>query len=385
MLRNLVLGAFVSSMVAAPSAGMAADGPVLLGAVFNLSGPQAAFDAPSRRGAELAVAEANGHGGVLGRQVELVVADPESRLEQVAGRTGALIDGHPSISALLGLSDTDMVLQAAPVAARRQLVFVTSGATSPKLPAEIPDYLFLACFGDNVQAAAAAEYAYHDLGARTAAVLYNSAVTYTTLLQGYFRKRFEELGGRVTAVQSYPDAAGQGAALSALGKADVVFLSAQEPAEAAAGVAKLRQAGVDAPILGGDGFDSEDEWSKHPALGNVYFTTHAYLGPDNPDPVVKAFDDAYRRAYDGQAPDGFAALGYDAVGVLLAAIEAGGSAEPAAVLASLATLGRYRGITGTISYEGGSRIPRKSVTILKVSGGKLGFVEQAVPARVPAP
>jgi branched-chain amino acid transport system substrate-binding protein len=185
---------------------VAADGPVLLGAVYNLSGPQAAFDEPSARGAELAAARANAAGGVLGRQVKLVIADPGGSLDRVAAVTGELIDAHPSIAAVLGLSDTDMVLAAAPVAAGRQRLFMTAGATSPKLPAQVPEHLFLACFGDNVQAAAAAEFAYHDLAARTASIIYNAATTYTTLLQAYYRARFEELGGRIVATRNYGDA-----------------------------------------------------------------------------------------------------------------------------------------------------------------------------------
>jgi ABC-type branched-subunit amino acid transport system substrate-binding protein len=85
------------------------------------------------------------------------------------------------------------------------------------------------------------------------------------------------------------------------------------------GRARLCQAGIAVPIMGGGGFDAEDERSKHQDPGDVYFTTHAWLAPDNPDPVVRAFDEAYRRAHGGRAPDGFAALGYDAAGVLLAA------------------------------------------------------------------
>lgn len=385
MFWRIVGACFTFGMLVTSSAVMAADGRILLGAVYNLSGPQAAFDQPSSRGAELALARANAEGGVLGRKVELVIADPESSLERAAAATSELIEAHPSVSALLGLSDTDMVLAAAPVAADHRLVFVTSGATSPKLTAQVPKHLLLACFGDNVQAAAAAEYAYHDLAARTVSILYNSATTYTTLLQEYFRARFEELGGKVVAARSYGATADQDTALAGFPAADVVFLSAQQPAEAAAGIAGLRQAGIEVPILGGDGFDSEDEWSKHPDLSDVYFTTHVWLAPDNPDPVVGAFDDAYRRAYGRRAPDGFAALGYDAVGVLLAAIEAGGSAEPDHVLATLAQLEDYRGVTGTISYEGDSRIPKKSVTIIEVRSGTTAFVKQLMPERVPAP
>jgi branched-chain amino acid transport system substrate-binding protein len=385
MLRKLTNTCFTCVILVTLMSGKPAAARILLGAVYNLSGSQSAFDQPSFRGARLAVEQANARGGILGQQVELVLADPASSLAGATEKTRQLVEAHGSMSAVLGFSDSDMVLAAAPVVAARQLVFMTSGATSPKLTTQVPDYLFLACFGDNVQAAAAAEYAYHDLAARTVAILYNAAKTYTTLLQGYFRTRFEELGGKVVAVESYETTADQPRALAGLAKADLVFLSAEAPAEAAAGATKLRQAGIDVPILGGDGFDVEGEWAKHPALREVYFTTHAYLAPDNPDSVVRAFDAAYRRAYGGGAPDSFAALGYDAVGVLLAAVEAGRSAEPARVLASLSHLQGYRGVTGTISYAGGHRIPRKSVTILAVRGGKLTFVKQAVPVRVPAP
>jgi len=54
---------------------------------------------------------------------------------------------------MMGLSDTDMVLAAAPLAEEAGIPFVTSGATSPRL-AEMYEVLFLACFGDNVQAEA---------------------------------------------------------------------------------------------------------------------------------------------------------------------------------------------------------------------------------------
>ena len=384
MLRRLWVAGVWGVALAAPVGSEAADDPVQLGAVYNLSGDWSAFDRPAARGAELAVARANAAGGVLGQTVELVIADPEGRPDQVAERTRELVDAHPALSAVLGLSDTDMVLAAAPVAAEHRLLFVTSGATSPKLPAQVPQYLFLACFGDNVQAAAAAEFAYNRLGARTVSIVYNSGQTYTTLLQEYFRTRFEELGGEVVAVASYPTTAEQKAALAEVAEADVVFLSAEQPAEAAAGVIGLRAAGIDVPILGGDGFDAAPEWSKDAAVADVYFTTHAYLSPDHPDAVVRAFDEAYRRAF-GRAPSGFAALGYDAVGVVLAAIKAGGSAAPEQVRAALLELAGYRGVTGTISYQGGSRIPKKSVTILEVRGGKLAFVEQVMPERVPAP
>lgn len=377
-------------LVLLAATGARADDAIKLGAVFNLSGSQAAFDAPSLRAAELAVSAANAARGTDQAEVELVVADPAGVVDQAASSTAAMLDENSSIAAVLGLSDTDMVLSAAPVAAARGLVFLTSGATSPKLPGEVPTFLFLACFGDNVQAAAAAEFVHADLGARTAAIVYNESTSYTTLLQGYFHSRFEQLGGEIVDVRSYAATADQAAAIDGLPDADVVFLSSQVPEETAAGVTALRAAGFTGPIIGGDGYDGQAVWATHPELGDVYFTTHVYLGDDNPDPRVIAFAKAYSMAYDGAEPDGFAALAYDAVGLLLAAIDAAdideaASATPEEFRLALANLTDYRGVTGTISYENGSRIPRKSVTIIEIRDGAYNLVKEVLPAEVPAP
>lgn len=376
----LFLFAAVTSLVGCAGG---ADGPVVLGAVYNLSGPLADLDIPSLRGARLAVAEANRAGGVLGRSIELVVADGKNRPETVGARTVELLEKTPSVVALMGLSDTDMVLAAAPVAARNRRLFLTSGATSPRLPAEVPDYLFLACFGDNVQAAAAAEWAYRDLAARTVSVLFNATMTYTRLLHAYFQTRFTQLGGRIVSVESYtPD--GVGDAVGRLRQADVVYLAAG-PEDAPVAARSLRRAGVAAPILGGDGFDSGDLWRRYPDVGKVYFTTHADLDADNTDPAARAFRKAYREAYGEAVPNAFAALGYDTARLMLAAITAAGNTDPASVRAALAATSDFEGVTGTISYAGGGTIPRKSVSIVRIDRGRRAFVRQVIPEVIPPP
>lgn len=358
-------------------------GPVVVGAVYDLTGSQASLDGPSARGARLAAEQVNRDGGVLGRPVDLIVVDGETEPDVLRTRTAELLREHPTIAGLLGLSDTDMVRAAAPVAARAERVFLTSGATSPVLPAQIPEWLFLACFGDNVQAAAAAEWVVEARGARTAAIAFSTADDYTRLLQGFFRKRFEELGGRVVSVVGYDPVTVDATTLAALAPADVIFLAAQ-PDDAVAVTALLRGTGVATPVLGGDAFDS-NAWAAHPELGDVFFTTHAYLGADSTDARVLAFRALYLGSYPDSEPDAFTALGYDATQLMLSAIERAGSDDPKDVRAALAATRDFPGVTGTISYAPGDRVPRKSVTILSVAGGQRRFVTEIVPSRVPAP
>jgi branched-chain amino acid transport system substrate-binding protein len=139
------------------------------------------------------------------------------------------------------------------------------------------------------------------------------------------------------------------------------------------------------PIVGGDGFDLRDAWHDHPDFRQVYFTTHAYLGADNPDPRVTAFRNAYIAAYPGSVPDAFAALGYDAARLLVAAVAAAGSADPHAVREALAGIRHFEGVTGTIGYRPGSRIPTKSVTILEIENGRQKLVRTLSPTHIPPP
>jgi branched-chain amino acid transport system substrate-binding protein len=373
----------LATLFGAVADGRAEEAPVVIGAVYNLSGGQKTLDVPSSEGARLAVALANAGAGVLGRQARLIEVDGETRPEVIAERTRALFDAAPGLAGLIGLSDTDMVLAAAPVAAGHGRVLLTSGATSPLLPQQVPEYLFLAAFGDNVQAAAGAEWAHEALGARSVAVLYSRDASYTRLLHGYFETRFAGLGGNVLAVEPY-DAGDLPAAVAKLPEADLIYLAAL-PDEVAEAIPALRRAGIEAPILGGDGLDIGAGWISVAEAREVYFTTHAYLGADSPDPAVAGFRQAYGDAYPGKEPDAFAALGYDAARFMLAAIEAAGSPDPEAVRDSLAATRDFAGVTGTIGYAPGSRIPTKTVTIIGIDDGRQRFVAGVLPEEIPPP
>jgi branched-chain amino acid transport system substrate-binding protein len=360
------------------------DRPIVIGTVYNLHGFQANLDVPSVQGARLAIREVNEGRGLLARSVELAVADGVSKPKVIARKTGALLKRFPEMPALIGLSDTDMVLAAAPVAASAERVFLTSGATSPKLPEQVPEYLFLACFGDNVQAAAAAESAWLDLQARSAAVLYAADNTYTDLLQGYFSARFVELGGEIDLVRSYETGRLDGVA-DGLFDVDLVFLATSSAEEALSLIELIRASGVAVPIFGGDSYDSEESWRQATDVRDVYFTTHAYLGADSPDPLVQRFRRAYAEAYDGTEPDAFAALGYDTARLLMTAIQAAGRTDPESVREGLSSIREFTGVTGTMLYPAGSRIPVKSVTILRIEQGNTTLFKQLLPESVPDP
>ena len=150
-------------------------------------------------------------------------------------------------------------------------------------------------------------------------------------------------------------------------------------------VPALRNAGIETPILGGDGLDIGEAWKGIDTASKVYFTTHAYLGADNPAPAVKEFRAAFARAYPGKEPDAFAALGYDAARLLMAAIESAESNEPQTVHEAITRTKDFPGVTGNITFAAANRIPLKSVTIMQVDDGGQKFEAEILPRQVSPP
>ncbi len=145
--------------------------------------------------------------------------------------------------------------------------------------------MFLAAFGDNVQAAAGAEYAMQNFG-KTAYLLSDKGVEYTTLLGQYFKKAFEAAGGTIVLEDVYEDAAtdfsSQITKVKALPTQPDFYYVAAMPNNVGSVVKQFRDAGLTAPIVGGDGYDTPDLVTTAGAAANeVYFSTHALMDPDH--------------------------------------------------------------------------------------------------------
>ncbi len=379
------LAAVLAACGGAATAASSTPPPVRIGAIYNLTGDQSWLDAPSLDGARLAVDRINASGGLMGRRVELLERDGQTDADEVKRAAAGLVAS--GVSAIVGLSDTDQVLAAAPIAARAGVPFVTSGATSPRLTEQVPDWLFLACFGDNAQAAAGAQYAAERLGARTAAVVYDREMDYTRLLAKYFEKSFRVQGGTVLASEEFGDADHVVALLRRTGgaeDADVLFVAAG-PEAAGPLVRSLRAAGYLQPILGGDSFDSSAlVAAAKDTGGGVYYTTHAAVGMNSASPAVRRFRASFEAAYGRPPQNAFACLGYDAVGLVAAAVARADSVKPAKVRDAIQATRSFPGITGTLSYDGENRVPRKKVTVVYV-GREPVVVAQFVPRYVPGP
>ncbi len=389
--RRILLGSAVLAALAITSGALqpaAAQDTIKIGAPYNVTGALSSVDAPALNGAKLKVEEINAAGGVLGKKLELATYDTKTDPTVMASVASQLVN-QDKVVAGAGYTDSDSVLALGPIFQQAGIPFVTPGATSPKLPDQIGTDIFLACFGDNVQAAAGAEFVLNKLNGKTAFLLRDNSTEYTTLLAKYFEEAYTHGGGQIIARDDYKAGdksfTAQITKLKALpNKPDVLYVAAQ-PDDIGLVVKQMRQAGLTQPIVGGDGYDTPLllQVGGH-AANNVYFSTHAYMAEDSTPGIVK-FYNAYKAAYNTPPENAFAALGYDSVGLVADAITRAGSTDPAKIRDALAATQGYKGITGSISYGADSRVPQKTVSIIGVKDDKLFLAAEVTPNWIAKP
>lgn len=357
---------------------------IKIGQPYNLTGGYASVDQPASNGSALAAEEINAAGGVLGMPIELIVYDGKSDVPTISAVAKKLVE-EDGVIAMVGLTDTSYMKAAGPVAQENQVPFLDVAGTAPVITS-IGDYIFMLPFGDNVQAAVAAEFA-KEKGWKTCAMLVDEAMDYTKYLAKYFDERFtsEDIGGTVVSRLAYnmgdTDFSAQLTEFKNLDpQPDFYFISAN-PGEIGTIVKQARDMGLTAPIMGGDGYDTPLLAELAGPVNDVFFTTHQ--GIYDKSEKADAFIAAYEAKYGVPPENVFAALGYDGVYLMAAAIEAAGSTDGPAIREALAATSGWEGVTGTISYEEGSRIPSKSVALIEVKDGKNELIEIVVPEIVP--
>jgi branched-chain amino acid transport system substrate-binding protein len=378
----------VAAPSAAASASTAAAGPIKLGGGFALTGAESALDLPAANGAKLAVKEINAAGGVLGSQIDFIVHDSQYKMD-VTAQTAKQFVEQDKVPLMIGYTDTDSVLASGPTFQTAKIPFITVGATSPKIPTQVGDMMFLACFGDNVQAAVGAEYAFKNFG-KNAYFLWDKGVEYTTLLGQYFKSRFTELGGTIALEESYEDNATDFSAqitkIKALSPAPDFYYVAAMPNNIGPLVKQFRDAGLTAPIVGGDGYDTPDLVKiAGPTTSKVFFTTHALMDATIGTDGIKKFIAAYKAEYGNDPENAFAALGYDTVFLMADAIKRAGGTDSAAVKAAIEATKDFPGITGKITFAPGVHVPQKGVTVIDIENGALKLGGEVVPEKVPNP
>lgn len=323
--------------------GMAAE-PIKIGVSGPFTGGSAPMGVSMRDGVRLAANEINAHGGVLGRQIQLVERDDEAKNERGVQVAQELINKE-HVVATVGYINTGVALASQRFYQQAKIPVmnnVATGSIVTKQFANQPEnYIFRNSANDTIQSAMIGNEA-AKRGFKKPAILADST-NYGQLGREDLEKVLDKKGLKPVAVEKYNigdvDMTAQLLRAKQAG-ADVVLTYGIGPelAQIANGMQKL---GWKVPIIG--------SWT----LAMANFVDNAGKNGDgarmpqtfiqNPDtPKRKAFIDAYVKAYNppgGRMPSAVsAAQGYDSLYLLAAAIKQAGSTDGPKIAAALENL-----------------------------------------------
>lgn len=349
---------------------------IVVGEVGSFTGDTATFGISTHQGIEMATKEANGAGGVLGKQIEIVKYDNQGKEEEAATATNRLINQH-KVAAILGEVASRRSKAMAPIAQSHKVPMVSPSSTNPEVTL-IGDYIFRVCFIDPFQGAVMAQFAFENLKAKRVAILRDVGQDYSVGLADAFIDKYKKLGGQIVSDQSYTEKdVDFKAQLTAIRgeKPDAIFVPGYYT-QVGLIARQARELGVKVPLMGGDGWDSPKLFEiGGKALDGSYISNH--YSPDNKSDLVQNFIKRYKAAY-GEIPDGLAAQGYDAAAVLFDAIKRAGSVDAKAIRDALAATKNFPGVTGTITIDE-KRNASKPAVVLKIENGAFKYVTSINP------
>jgi len=354
----------------------AAGGTIKVGEFASLTGKEAAFGQSSHKGTVLAIEQINAAGGVLGKKIELITEDNQTKAGESATIVRKLIS-RDRVVAVLGEVATGRSLEAAPICQQNKIPMISPSSTNPKVT-EQGDYIFRVCFTDPFQGKLLSEFALKTLKLRKVAILSDVASPYSVGLAQYFKEPFVTAGGTIVAEQKFSsgdkDFNAQLTAIKATNP-DGIFVPCYYT-EAGLIALQARQLGIDVPMFGGDGWEAPELIQiGGQALKNTYYSTHFSSVKDTPE--GQKFVKAYRAKYNGETPDSMAALGYDSALVLADAIKRAGTTEGPKLRDALAQTD-FVGATGRTKLNA-SRDAPKTAVIVTVENGQFKFLQDVQP------
>jgi len=379
--------------VFASSVAFAADDTIIVGSIWSQVGVAAPLGQAGLRGSQLAVKLANKNGGVLEHPMELKNIDGQSDTTVISNAAIRLVE-EIKVVAACGLTDDSLVSAAAPTFQSNKTVFLDGTATTPTIP-RIGDYIFMVPFGDNYQGRAVAKYCADKLGWKKVAVIWDNASAYSTDLSNFFMESFQEFTGDENAV-AHQEIYQTGdvnftAQLTRLRlkmakeKIDGIVITPPFPQDGPIIAKQATKLGIKLPVVLTDGADDQTviEVGGDNIEGALIATHFAAEYPLTEN--AKNFVEAYKAEY-GSEPGAFECLGFDAVQIMIEAMETIGKdkwdvmnlADRRATLRDTIQDHKFTTTTMPISYPDPEtvkypRIPDKPVVFKEVKDGKRVF------------
>jgi len=375
MKRILIASLVIAGLMSACQQQNGGGDKVRIGVFMSTTGTTANFGISSVNGIKMAADEINAAGGINGKQVELLVQDDRSDASEAATIVTKFVT-QDQVNAVIGEVASSRSIAAAPIAQNAKIPMLTPSSTNPEVTKK-GDFIFRSCFIDPYQGAAIAQFAAKTLGAKSAAIMVDRKNDYSTGLEKVITGVFTKFGGKIVATQSYQEGDQDfNAQLTSLkgSNPEVIFVPGYYN-DVGLIAKQARDKGITVPLIGGDGWDSEQLYKiGGTALNGSYFTNH--YSPYDTEPKVVKFVTDYKKRYNS-TPDALAATAYDAANIMFDAIKRSKSLSGPDIRDALQATNAFPGVTGTVTFNQ-NRDAVKPIVMIEIKDGGTYAVRERV-------
>lgn len=340
-----------------------------IGFTAALTGGAAAYGKSEEEGVRLAVEEINKKGDF---PIDLLVEDTKAVPADSMNATKKLI--QEKVSMIIGPMTSNEAKAAGPIIQNAKVPSLEISVTAENIT-DIGDCIFRNSVPESKNIPQTVKNTHKLLGYKTAAILYAHDNEQHVTAQKYFQKTMEEEGVQVIDVETFgsKDSEYSAQLTNIQHKAPDVIVVCSYYQEGSRILKKMREMGMDQPVLGDNGFVSPELGKMAGAAAdNVYVSS--MWSADRKDEKVQKFVENYTKAY-GRAPDQFAASAYDGVYMAMDAMQrAGTTTDHKKIRDALAQMKDFKGVCGTFSFDE-KRDPVVDLILMKMQDGKFGVVD----------
>jgi len=332
--------------IAAPAA---AQDPIRIGLIVDRIGFAKAWSEPITQGAVYAARELNAKGGVLGRKVELVIEDDQSKPDLSATAARKLEEAGAAF--ILSLTHTVAALQAQTVTIETKTPHLAPSLTVDTLTTQVqnPNFWQTGPLA-STQIATLLSYARHSNYRRVALISDNSAISQATAKA--FKAEFDKNRIELVADEVLPSGAQSAEAQMQkvrAAKPDAIFLATLLTPENLLVLRAYRQHAMKTPLIGNYNLAVPVYMSVAKGLLDGIVFVDAW---DPAKPQVKQFIAGYAREM-GVEPHNMMGYGYDGVMLAADAIRRAGSTDKEKVRQAMQATRGYKGVLGSVDSSYG--------------------------------
>lgn len=368
-----VVLAIVSVPVFAGGQGEQAD-EALVGFFGPLSGDNAQYGQTFRNAIELYVEGLNAEGGVDGRTV-VIRAEDDRAVPQEAANIAQNFAASRRMLATVGSFSSAASMAAAPILEDAGMVQVSPTSSHPDFTG-IGEHMFRIVTTQDVEGPLNAQFVEDQFSPDSVAVIYRQD-DWGASASEFFIEEADEIGMDVALSEAVvPGTKDLRPLVTSLNSSDAeVLYLALFYADAATLAQQMQQAGLEIPVVTNSSlFNPQLIELAGDAVEGFYVPSN--FSPNSDRPVVREFVSAFEEK-TGNVPDQFAALAYDAIGVLTAGMQeaaASGELTRASIQTALSNLEEYNGVTGVLTFDDQGNALRESMTWLRIQDGDFQVV-----------